>query len=123
MYYNQPFGMPQYAPFNNQTSTNVVKVHGEEGAKAYALPPNSSIILLDDGNQPIIWFKQTDGAGYPTVTGYMITPLKNIVHEALQHDYTLLADTVTDIGNRLTRLEKELGMYGKSNSGTSEPSK
>lgn len=54
-------------------SQQVVRVHGEDGAKAYNLPPNSSALLLDE-TQNIVWLKMTDGAGYPTVTGYEINP-------------------------------------------------
>ena len=35
--------------------------------------PNSSILLLD-ANDPIVWLKTTDGAGYPTLIPYTITP-------------------------------------------------
>lgn len=54
----------------------VIRVHGEEGAKAYSLPPNSSVLLLDE-TQSVVWLKMTDGAGYPTVTGYEIHPMQN----------------------------------------------
>ena len=33
------------------------------------MPPNSSIILLDE-SAPLIWLKMNDGAGYPTITPY-----------------------------------------------------
>lgn len=39
------------------------------------MPANSSILLLDEQN-PIVWLKTTDGAGYPTITPYQITPYK-----------------------------------------------
>ena len=54
--------------------TEVVRVHGEEGAKAFPMGPNSSALLLDE-TQPAVWLKTTDGASYPTVTGYAIAPL------------------------------------------------
>ena len=53
----------------------VVRVNGKNGAEAYQMAPNSSILLLDE-TAPIIWLKTTDGASYPTVTGYMISPIK-----------------------------------------------
>ena len=37
------------------------------------MAPNSSILLMDE-NDPIVWLKQTDGAGYATVTPYAVTP-------------------------------------------------
>ncbi len=56
-----------------QPKQEIIKVNGENGAKAYNMPPNSSILLLDE-TAPLIWFKSTDGAGYPTLTPYTIAP-------------------------------------------------
>ena len=66
-----PAYLQQQAPRPMQTHT--VKVNGRAGAEAYVMAPDSDIILLDE-TQPVIWFKQTDGAGYPTLTAYDITP-------------------------------------------------
>lgn len=71
MYPYQPY-------FNQQTQyqrTEVVKVNGEGGAKAYQMPPNSSVLLLDE-TAPIVWLKTTDGAGFPSLSPYSITPYK-----------------------------------------------
>lgn len=73
--YSNPYNRPE---INNQYSNNkleIVKVNGENGARAYQMPPNSSILLLDE-TAPIIWLKTTDGASYPTLTPYNITPYK-----------------------------------------------
>ena len=51
-------------------------MNGKNGAEAFQMPPNSSIILLDE-SAPLIWLKMTDGAGYPTITPYRIEPLKS----------------------------------------------
>ena len=51
----------------------ITRVNGKNGAEAYMLPPNSSILLLDE-TAPIVWLAHTDGAGYKTVTPYTITP-------------------------------------------------
>ena len=50
-----------------------MRVNGKNGADTYQLPPNSSILLLDE-SAPIIWLKTTDGAGYATVAAYDIVP-------------------------------------------------
>lgn len=39
------------------------------------MAPNSSVLLLDE-SAPIIWLKTTDGAGFPTLSPYSITPYK-----------------------------------------------
>lgn len=63
--------------FQNQfpTRQEIVKVTGENGARAYSMSANSSALLLDENN-PLVWLVQTDGAGYKTVTPYNITPYK-----------------------------------------------
>ena len=85
MYYNQnynayPQGYPNSvygnsfnSPMQPQIRSEIVKVNGENGAKAYQLAPNSSALLLDESS-PIVWLVQSDGAGYKTITPYSITP-------------------------------------------------
>lgn len=51
----------------------IIKVSGEPGARAYQMPANSSVLLLDE-QQPVVWLKTTDGAGYPQLTPYRIEP-------------------------------------------------
>lgn len=82
-YLNQYNGMPQTVnPYVNYVNSNsyfrppayeVVKVHGREGANAFQMGPNSSILLLDE-NDPIVWLAKTDVAGYKIVTPFRITP-------------------------------------------------
>ena len=72
-----PQFMPQPQPFQtwgqNLQRQEIVKVNGENGARAYQMAPNSSALLLDE-SAPFIWLVQTDGAGYKTATPYTITP-------------------------------------------------
>lgn len=86
-----------------QVSRHVVKVNGRAGAESYVLAPNSDDILLDQ-NEPIIWFIQTDGAGYKTVTPYDISPHKEIS----------AADTMKSLEDRISKLEEEM-RNGKPN--------
>ena len=51
----------------------IIKVNGRNGANAFGMPPNSQALLLDE-TAPIVWLKQTDGAGYASITPYSITP-------------------------------------------------
>ena len=53
--------------------SQVVKVNGENGARAYQIGANSSALLLDESGL-IVWLCTTDGAGYKTVSAYDITP-------------------------------------------------
>ena len=70
-----PYGFMQQSPVQQQAMpvTQVVRVSGENGAKAYQMGANSSALLLDESGL-LVWLAQTDGAGYKTVTPYDITP-------------------------------------------------
>ena len=83
MYENlwQPYATPYQTRYNAPqqafgSKLEVIRVNGKNGAEAFQMPPNSSIILLDE-SAPLIWLKMTDGAGYPTITPYRIEPLKS----------------------------------------------
>lgn len=78
----------------------VVKVNGENGARAYPLGANSSILMLDE-TQPILWLKVTDGASYPTITPYMISPYKP--PEVAQKE-----ELYAGIESRLAKLEEKV---------------
>ena len=106
-YYFNPY---QTAPQTfNQQKTEIVKVNGKPGADAYQMAPNSQILLLD-GSAPVVWLKTTDGAGYPTVTGYNITPMQTT--EQIEQDrYDALE-------KRIANLEVALN---ESNTNRSEP--
>lgn len=76
--YSGPYGYPQMAPQSVPGASQafggqVTRVNGRNGAEAFRMAPNSSILLMDE-NDPIVWLKQTDGAGYATVTPYTVTP-------------------------------------------------
>ena len=70
--YGSPYGYPSAAPQNAAGAPQafggqVTRVNGRNGADAFRMAPNSSILLMDE-NDPIVWLKQTDGAGYATDT-------------------------------------------------------
>lgn len=104
--------MPNYypAPFSRQSQgqplpppqMEVIVVHGQGGADAFQMGPNSSVLLLDD-TAPVVWLKKTDGAGYATLIDYDITKRE---HPA-EPDYNALMD-------RITKLEEAL--HAQSNS-------
>ena len=65
--YQQQMVQPMVQP------TQVIRVNGENGARAYTLGANSSALLLDESGL-MVWLVTSDGAGYKTVTPYDITP-------------------------------------------------
>ena len=75
--------------------SKIDRVNGKEGAEAYFLMPNSEVLLLDTTN-PIVWLKQTDSAGYGTVTGFNVIPLKDDA-DVSQNDYSALEQRIANI--------------------------
>ena len=88
--YLNPYGMQQ--PLIQPTQ--VVRVNGENGARAYALGANSSALLLDESGL-MVWLVTSDGAGYKTVTPYDITP----------HQVAVAPD-FGSLENRISKLEE-----------------
>lgn len=82
-----------YQPFMYSSNQQIIRVNGENGARALQMQPNSSVLLLDE-TAPIVWLAQTDGAGYKTVSPYKIEPYKVEVKNDLK-----------DLTDRISRLE------------------
>ena len=94
--YNPYYGYQPQMQMPTSQIQQITKVTGENGARAYAIGPNSSALLLDE-TAPLVWLVQTDGAGYKTVTPFTIT--KYVPEPA--PDYKSILD-------RLTRLEERV---------------
>lgn len=87
----QPYMQPQ----------QIIKVNGENGARAYQMMPNSSALLLDE-SAPRLFLAQTDGAGYKTIASYKLEPY--------------VEEPVPDLNELSTRISKlEEIINGKSN--------
>ncbi len=75
-----PQFVPQAQPFQswgqNLPRQEIIRVNGENGAKAYQMAPNSSALLMDE-SAPLVWLVQTDGAGYKTAVPYTIAPYQS----------------------------------------------
>ena len=88
---------PYFNPYGQQSQyfqpqQQVVRVHGEDGARAYQMGANSSALLLDE-NGTIVWLAITDGASYKTITPYDITPHK----VAQQPDFSTLETRISKL--------------------------
>ena len=89
-----PYLNAQHNPMQSAPKQEVVKVNGENGARAYPMGANSSAMLLDESGV-IVWLVTTDGAGYKSVHPFDITP-----HQTpKQPDYS-------DLESRITKLEE-----------------
>ena len=104
-----PFGygqqMPQQYMQQQAPQRQVDRVNGENGARAFALGPYSSAMLLDESGT-IVWMVTTDGAGYKTIAPYDIMPHK----EEPAPDYT-------NLESRVKKLEDMLGGNQNGNTG------
>lgn len=122
-YMPQNYMQPQYSnPYQTRLNAlqsdftprqEIVRVSGENGAKAYNMPPNSSILLLDE-TAPLIWLKSTDGAGYPTLTPYAIAPYQ----EEPQIDTKTLEQRVARLEELLNGKSNVTNVKSKSNAKT-----
>lgn len=81
----------------------VIRVSGEKGADAFQMGPNSTALLLDE-TAPIVWFVQTDGAGYKTKTPYDIS-----IHQPEPSpEMKTMDERFASIDKRLKSLEEAL---------------
>lgn len=70
------------------TYTDLIAVHGEEGAKQYSMRPNSRVALFDV-NEDIMYIKQTDSNNYPTLKTYRFVEVVNEPVEPPQQYVTI----------------------------------
>ena len=84
-----------YNPYSYMNPVTVPHVASLEEARAYIIPNNSSILLLDS-NQPFVYLKVTDQVGQSQVSKWKITEVKE--------------PTASDIETRISGLESKLDM-------------
>ncbi len=103
-YQNQYYPSMQPQPIYQQQvpSFQITKVNGENGAKAFQMPPNSSIILLDESN-PKVYIKETDGASYPKLSVYKLVP---DIDEKKEEEEKVSEDQIKKLEERIAVLER-----------------
>lgn len=82
--------------YPNYQTCKVPEVNGTNGANAYQIGANSSVLLLDT-NLPIVYLKQTDGGGYATITAFDLVTHKDTATKNIE-----------DINARLDKIEELL---------------
>ena len=72
------------------TYTDLIAVHGIEGAKQHSMRPNSRVALFDV-NDDIMYIKQTDSNNYPSIKIYRFT---EIIDEPVEqpHKYVTIEE-------------------------------
>ena len=86
---------PNYMFNSSVRQTKIVEVNGINGATAYAIAPNSSVILLDT-TAPIVYIKTTDGNGYANVAAYDLVPHKEQTTNNLEERIKRLEDLLNE---------------------------
>lgn len=76
----QMYGQPNYTQYGQsqqqmQAQNGLNRVTGFEGARAFAVPPNSVVPLFDD-TQDVFYIKTTDSGGFPTIKPYRFAPME-----------------------------------------------
>lgn len=94
---------PMATPNTNQPVNGLVSVTGIEGAKAFQLPPNSSMPLFD-GNEDILYVKTTDGGGFPTIKKYRFEPIDSDISPNPAGDYVSRAEFEA-LENRINQMQ------------------
>ena len=96
----------------------VQRVHGREGAQAYPLSSDSSVLLLDE-TSPHVWLKTTDSASYPTLTRYKLVPDEEGEVVKIEEPKPVEEDSFkTALLGTLQNIERMLAENGKSNTPT-----
>ena len=110
---NNPNNMMQPQMMSNQflPQMHVIRVNGQAGARNLRMAPNSDALVLDE-TAPMIWYAQTDGTGYLTVTPFDISP-----HQAQQ------PANISELTARVAKLEEAMANVQQSNTGTAKQPK
>lgn len=64
----------QYQQNFSPQGSQLIRVTGIDGAKAYQMTANSTVALFDSGSD-VMYIKSTDGAGFPTIRTFKFEEL------------------------------------------------
>nr|DAG80720.1 MAG TPA: hypothetical protein [Caudoviricetes sp.] len=91
-------------PPAQSSAPQLIRVTGIDGARAYQMPPNASVPLFD-GGEDLLYVKTTDGAGFPTIRTFAITPISDAAPAANGAEYVTRAE--------FDKLREEVKAYGQ----------
>lgn len=111
----QPWSQFNNNPWNQGSAVHVPRVHGEAGAKQYALPANSDMLFLDDSN-PIVYLKTTDAAGYGTISKWRVEEIKDPEPADMNAISTRIDSLESKMEEMLRRLDNGKSNYSKTRS-------
>lgn len=109
MYYlNMMNAQQSYQTFQNpyamnrtpQTPTTLTRVTGIDGAKAYQMTPNSTVVLFDN-NEDIMYIKTTDGAGFPTIRTFSFNEVTHNTQQQVSNNEYVTRDEFNKLKEEL----------------------
>lgn len=126
MQYQAP-SMPQQQPVQNvqqtaqqtQNPSSILWVRNNQEAAMYPVAPNNAVALWDSG-APVIYLKQADAAGKPSMKTYDLVervekPVESVSSQegnnttyALKSDLAALAGVVKDVDGVVASLREEI---------------
>ena len=83
-YYNPQMNNQQIFP--QEQPQNLIRVNGIDGAKAYQMNANSTVALFDS-NEDIMYIKNTDGAGFPSIRTFNFAEITQNEKPSGNQDY------------------------------------
>ena len=83
-YYNPQMNNQQIFP--QEQPQNLIRVNGIDGAKAYQMNANSTVALFD-ANEDIVYIKNTDGAGFPSIRMFKFEEVNETTKSEEKQDY------------------------------------
>lgn len=100
-----------------QTPSTIIWVNGEKEAALYPVTSNSAVALWDSAN-PVIYLKQADASGKPTMRTYDLVERVEVTRDAAQIDPSVivtkadLASLVSVVGamqGDIDKIKEEMG--------------
>lgn len=115
--------LSQIAQAQNGAQGGLNWVEGAEAAKAYAVPPNCTLVLFDTKN-PIMYIKSADMSGMPSTRTFRIEEIGDVPIGAAGKSEvppSVSREEIEEFENRISALEKQIqGMAAKPKGKTKE---
>ena len=85
-FYPQGMNMNNQQIMPQEQPQNLIRVNGIDGAKAYQMNANSTVALFD-ANEDVLYIKNTDGAGFPSIRTFKFEEVNEITKSEEKQDY------------------------------------
>ena len=85
-FYPQGMNMNNQQIMPQEQPQNLIRVNGIDGAKAYQMNANSTVALFD-ANEDVLYIKNTDGAGFPSIRTFKFEEVNETTKGEEKQDY------------------------------------